>query len=620
MTHNPRTKYTQQDAEWATTFEKLYLFLKGFRNSEAVTLLLSTCRNAYMTANALFVDLQVLLGDAQNPSGLRGGCELLSQKREAARVRERFGRAKQTVAEFESKLEVWNSRHQLLAQVRHELGRLAEIDPAAAVRLEALIDETQVPDPELADGWSVQLIKLDPAEQPHLQIYFDELSRLHGILRIATLLGLALADAIREEEPAQSDWITPGQQADPLNAKAAQLQVWEHVAKLADACGWHGREIDASLVVHVTRGYPRPTNAAQVDTVTVTKTVDPILLREEADLVADLIRECLYFVHFKTCDFFHPNVGTAPMPDLFQIKLPPPGRTPMAGYSDRLKVEVERCSSRVAPPNSVKIALAHLAVPMGHLNQNSFRLDADLHTDIEGDARRAIIAAAEEGCQAVAFPEYSLPKRFCEGLLRFATEKNVVVIAGLEGEWLDNKKLRDRVVVAIPNEHRLHYQVKQFPSQDEPVFDSFFRDEKLHLFAGTPIGDFAVVVCSDFLQLTTLQAWQSDGPLPDIVFVIARNPYPDLYKSFAQADAHRLYACVAISNVLDRDGKATNAGSLVATPFRNEQLSSGRLVEVSGKFVSHIDVHTVPLGAIGSRGRGRPESGFFAVPRGAQRT
>ena len=619
MTRDVKTKYTPQDAEWATTFENLYLFLKGFPNSEQVTLLLSTCRNAYMTVNALFVDLQVLLGDAQNPSGLRGGCELLSQGRDAAKARDRFGRAKQTVMEFESKLEVWNNRHALLDQVHRELDKLTETNPSAGVRLAALIDETRVPDADLADGWSVQLFEIDPAEQPHLQRYFDELSRLHGILKVATLLGLALADAIREREPEQIDWIAPEQLANPLSKKADPLQVWKYVAQLADACGWNCRENDTSLFVHLSGHYDHPSNTARVSSVTITKALASAELCEEASLIADVIRQSLYLVHFETCDFFRPNVGKAPMPDIFQISIPPPARTPMTGYPDRLEVKVKKCSSRVAPSNSVKIALAHLAVPVKHLNVKTFRLDGDVHASIVHDVRAAVVAAAAEGCKAVVFPEYSLPKRLCDELLQLATDNNVVVIGGLEGEWLDNR-LRDCAVIAIPGERSLHLQVKQVPSREEPLFDLFYHDETLHLFTGTPIGDFSVVVCSDFMELTTVQAWKQDGPLPDTVFLIARNEHPELYKNLAQADALRIYTYVAISNVLDQDGKATNNGSLVATPDRNKPISEGHLVQVPGKFRRNIDVHTIELSAIcAGREDGKSQRGFFSAPRSAQR-
>ena len=125
-------KPTERDLEWAENFAALNGLLTRCENSEKATLLLSTCRNAYLTANALFVDLQVLMGDAIAISPLRAGCELMAQRAAPAKIREHFGRAIQTVREFETKREVWKSRHALKAEIERAKITLGEVSPIAS--------------------------------------------------------------------------------------------------------------------------------------------------------------------------------------------------------------------------------------------------------------------------------------------------------------------------------------------------------------------------------------------------------------------------------------------------------------------------------------------------------
>jgi len=63
--------------EFAASWIALNRLITKCKGQERATLLLSTCRNAYMTANALFTELQVILGDGNQQFSLRAGAELL---------------------------------------------------------------------------------------------------------------------------------------------------------------------------------------------------------------------------------------------------------------------------------------------------------------------------------------------------------------------------------------------------------------------------------------------------------------------------------------------------------------------------------------------------------------
>ena len=152
------------------------------------------------------------------------------------------------------------------------------------------------------------------------------------------------------------------------------------------------------------------------------------------------------------------------------------------------------------------------------------------------------------------FPEYSVPRSMEDKLLRLADTHKIVIIGGFEGYWKDGM-LCNEVVIAIPGETTIHFQGKQKPSLDEERDDAFYKDGLLKLFCNSPIGTFSVIVCSDFMELSTLQVWKPDAPLPELLLVVSRNTHYDLFQKFAVTDAVRLYAGVAIANVNDADKK-----------------------------------------------------------------
>jgi hypothetical protein len=121
------------------------------------------------------------------------------------------------------------------------------------------------------------------------------------------------------------------------------------------------------------------------------------------------------------------------------------------------------------------------------------------------------------------------------------------------------------------------------------------------------------------LQLATLQAWRSDGPLPEVLFVVARNKYPDLYLNLARTDAVRLYAAVVIANACESGSTLTNEGSLVVVPRREGQVLAGETVNIEGTFLKNISVYEISLHAIRARSRGKPDKDYLAVPNSAKR-
>jgi predicted amidohydrolase len=393
--------------------------------------------------------------------------------------------------------------------------------------------------------------------------------------------------------------------------------------KIALSCDWATQGDESELRVKVEFKHLRPDAAAKKADYTFKRGTDGEAIAR-ADAVA-FLREALWCAHDIATATFKPNIASRPMPAMFDIALPV--KRPVLTNANIQSLQLHRkvCRETHRMPDTGKVALAHLTVPVSKLNRTDYAFKNDAtRDDVEADIIKAVRATKASSCQALVFPEYSIPQKLRNRLLEIATDNDVTIIGGFEGSWRECK-LANEVFVAIPGEPNLYSQFKHSPSLDEQSPDGMFHDGSLHLFTNSPIGDFAVVVCSDFLETATLDAWSLAGPLPDILFVVARNTYPDLYKHFAITDSFRLYCSVAVCNVLDGkkddNDKTTSDGTFVVSP-RNDDTTTidvGIDAAVDGTYLKKITVHDIPFSAIRAREHGRSEHGFFAVPRSARR-
>ncbi len=610
---------TRQDAEWARSFVVLYQFLEGHPRSEDATLLLSTCRNAYLTINAQFADIQELLGGS-DVSALRAGLELVDQGgSDAARVKKRFQDALAPIAQLDRKVSVWQDRHAINAGIAAQFDTYSAEHPLDSVVIRDIVFGTDVGPKNPEDGRFAELLRLDLAEQPHLQPYFEDLKRLRDLTEAVARFGMSYADSMPPPVKKQIDLL----EDDAHVAAATEVREDRTVAywarKISEHCGWTASGDETHLHVQVEPNYPRPAGAKPAGTITIARggaagTIKP------ADAVS-LLREALWCAHGIATSKFKPNVLGRPMPEVFDINLPVRHPAPTNADIQPLKLVRKVCQGTHRTPETGKVALAHLTVPLGQISLNDYEFKATKDAEaVENDVIKAVQAAQQAQCLAVVFPEYSIPRQMGVRLLEMAARFNIVLIGGFEGTYREGK-LVDEVFVAIPGEPKLYHQYKQSPSLEEPTPVGFFHDGSLHLFCSSPIGDFCVVVCSDFLETATQDAWTLAGPLPDIIFVVARNPYPDLYQSFAITDSFRLYCSVAVSNVLDAKDPAltSSKGSFVVSPLRDKPVDEGVDVAVNGTFLRKVTVHDIRFASIRARVRGKPDQGFFAVPRSAKR-
>lgn len=626
---------TREDGEWAQTFVRLYTFLSAHPKSEDATLLLSTCRNAYLTVNAKFADIRQLLGGAV-ASPLRTGLEMIDDQGKppnGPKIKIRFQEALATVVQIDDKDRVWVTRCELHASILELYKEYEAENQLDAISIRDIVHGTDVGRSDPRDGRHAALLRLDLSDQPHLRTYFEALKQLRDLAQAIARFGMCYADTIPAPPPPPAPPAPPalpetldlfaveGPESEPeTESPAGEVRqdrtVWYWAEKIAAVCKWTTESNDSELRVKVLFNHPRPAAAAmQADYKFVRGAAGEVVAR--ADAVA-FLREALWCAHGIAAATFEPNVSGRPMPDVFDISLPVPRPAPTNAEIQSLTLGRKACAGDHQMPNKGKVALAHLAVPEGALNRYMIA-DAATRDAIEADVVKAVQAAKANSCLAVIFPEYSIPQSLRGRLLEMASSFGVTIIGGFEGSWIENK-LADEVFVAIPGEPGLYQQFKQSPSLEEQLPAGMHRgDSCLNLFANSPIGDFAVVVCSDFLETATLAAWALAGHLPDILFVVARNPYPDLYKSLAITDSYRLYCTVVVCNVRESNGQITSDGTYVISPKKDQPVDMGADVDVDGVHVKKITVHDIHFSAIRGRERGKPDQGYFAVPRSAKR-
>ena len=608
-----------EDIAWAERFRDVNSMLNLCRGSEDAALLLSTCRNEYLTINALFVELQTLLGDARQHFGLRSGAELLIQGGQSSLAAERLERAWQTVRHYEHKLDVWARRHEIWGDVEQAMAQLREQDHLSFSRVRRVLTTTRV----LADGdgWSQDLLRIELQDRPHLQLQWEALAGAFQKLRAATALGHAASGFLPSGEPTLQRSLELDDSALDVATNSKRVaELLALVAAVADMCAWQREDANGQRIVTFSSHYDRPRNAIRPKTAEVPLECGSYQPQAWVAQIGMLIRETMFVVHEELCRAFRPNTAKPDLPPPFRISLPQPVPSLRGSICDDLRIERIKCTTTAVATDDFMMVIAHLAVPVANLNGRTYRYkESSVIEQVKTDVRLAIREAKRAGSRTVIFPEYSVPLAMKNELLQLANDNDMVIVAGLEGDWRDSQ-LVDGVAVAIAGESRLHIQNKQTPSLEEEARASFYRDGSIKLFTNTAIGDFAVVVCSDFLERSVQQVWTPQGPSPEIVFVVARNKYYELYQSFATADAVRLYAAVAVANVRDGEpGEADSAGSCFALPMREAQPAKGTLHECSGTFLKTIATVNVPLHAIRARSRGKPSQGFLGVPQSAQR-
>jgi predicted amidohydrolase len=211
----------------------------------------------------------------------------------------------------------------------------------------------------------------------------------------------------------------------------------------------------------------------------------------------------------------------------------------------------------------------------------------------------------------LVFPEVFVPLPLLERLKVFSNRWSTIVIAGIEYEPQEDPgyygtsraKGNNRCIVLIPTKEgvkRVEYikltrsqydaRTRSFPDDAfKGTFQMYPSGQNLRRFVSKDLGSFGVLICYDLSHFQLLHALNtSSNLLPvDVVYVVAHNPFSELYRNCCLADCHRYYQYIIMCNV------AQYGGSGVFGPIRTK--GEGRVVMDVGKncegiFSADIDI------------------------------
>jgi predicted amidohydrolase len=603
------------DRDFAAAFEAIAELLESAKDSsgvpqtERLMLLLSSCRNGYLTVNALFTDLVKVFGYGRSPS-LLTACISQLEGGDTAALRKVVGEIHANLAFFDDKLAVW--------ECRDSLRRILETTLAALPRLQrdqakAIIHSVrQRSRHSKSSGWNRVYYELSTDEPSFVA---EKLHTLHevrdtarGIAEVAISLvplvdGYGTADIERSQRTLFSgtseyapaaDWPAVFQ---TLWRNAEALGLSKHTSGSEQTIAWQG---SAGEEHHVSEDDPK--KASRLTTLLVSR-----------------LRECEQRSYERLATF-KPNIGEPPLPEPYRIDLTHP--SPVISREDDA-ITVNPKDVRAAMMPAITIALPHFGIPLNYYNRDFFRYNTEpQREEVHIVAIAALKAAANHGANAIVFPEYFLPRCCIDEIAAVATEHNLIVIAGLEGDRVQDK-LHNEAMIFFPQTKETVFQSKHRSSGYEPV--SLYSAKQHTVFRRTPIGTFAVIVCSDYLESDILDAIRRCASELHLLVVCACNPHPDLFSRFGVADACRLYSYVVIANNCTSSGDPTSAsarGSVICEPFRDSHSmvrETGDTVPLEGTrlagVVPAIQLFPLDLESLVQGIRNvKPEREFFPVP------
>lgn len=585
------------DLDYARRFRNIGQVVDLCEHSERVALLVSTLRNQWMVVNAAFVDLREVLGaDGLPDPAARAFFEL--RRGEAAAAAKLARSSLAFTGEIRSKLTVWDQR-----QALHE-----ELKDAIAHHPDALVR------PEM-QHWLERQYTGPPPPGPsafgrYIALNLEAIPRCEEPLALVRKLEKSLSQALRlllhvalltSDDPSaqQQSFLTndePAEESEPAPDTPRET-VWEQMRALllasGDALKCEFKEVDGTVVVTRT-GVAGASVPAELP--------DRQALGALSGGLLDIGEKMIDDAREKLEQSFRPNVAQAPMPAPFLIDLTPI-ETGGAGRVRPFKVQFAD-GRHDTVPDVGRIALLKSGMPesaYSHTNPRLYSYDRDAQ---EGALKAKEIAleglqvAKDQGASFLALPEAFVPRNAVEALTERARELDLGLIAGLEyPEGLGGPV--NEAVIVVPGLHEPVYQRKQGPSKYEIRQSHFETDLHLKIFRRTAIGTFAVVVCSDMLELDLLWSLAADEERLDLLVICARNPLPDVFDRLALADAVRLHAHVAVVNAWpsEREGiLSSGAGTFIARPSEAQPLLDLQSHPLNANWEEKIEPPSVLIG------------------------
>lgn len=592
-----RVPDTAVDIDYAQIFIDLAEAIDGCERSDDVAVLLSTCRNHWLTTNAAFLDLKRAAGSGDLPDSVSIALYELDRNQPQKAI-EPVNKASEYVGYAANKLAVWDNREALLEELEASAAKLKELSPARVIKL--LQDQREnAHAPESPDH--MQYLVLSMNEEPSCM---ERVRTLKGVVHTLERTCVVIKEVATLQAAHQGSLFEQEADADSPPPRLIETLT-------ADMVAWEMEGVEGSTVRF------GPGLESEVDLATVDSENWPAFLRH----LAAVSKQHLETVQ-RELSSFNANVATPPMPEPFIVDLTPKHFT---GTAKEYEVESHR-APEPPTPNHTKVALLKWGIPDEVFNQTELcRFERPGFVDEAGDViRTAVTTAAEGGAAYVVLPEICVPEEAVDELGRLSEETGIGIIAGKE-HWAErDAKTVNEALIYVPRIAHCIHQRKQEPSAAEHLEERFAADRKIKIIRGTALGTLMVAVCSDYLEHDIVtRAWMDEHV--DTLVVCARNGNPSVFERLAMGDSIREFCNVIVVNAFpgDEEVKASGAGTLVAVPHRDEPLLPLEEVDLqvtwspaANPTLAFVDLN---MKAISSRSHNRSDHGYIRPPRFATR-
>lgn len=605
---------TREEIEYAEEFEALSDAIEACPHSDLVAILLSTCRNQWMAANAAVVDLSAPLKSGKSRvGGLGEGTSRLVGRPDASpiavsieRLRDghisdatqRLDEAAGMLSLASDKLNVWDRREELMAELE---AAVATLDAKPQARVRAWLSEQRNLQTATDSRAVGEYLALSVAETAEGRALLSTVRDAHQRLAAATHVLLSAAKYFASAKAETQPTLLEEAPSSP-EASTAWSEFQSAVAKARHEGGRPAIEVIGATA-------PPDTNTS----------------RDRGRLVSELMDRALAVVaetREGLARDLQPNRPRAPLPPPYIIDVTP--RHPPSGdHGTQLSV-IPYVGRTPEVPSTTRVALLRCGVPKVAYQEGAlYQFRRSEATDHPGRAaaiaRNAVARAAELDATAVVMPECFVPYDQVESLRESAERaEGLLVVAGVEHRPDPDGRAVNSALIIAPGMPDIE-QRKQRPSVYEVKEYAFAADATLRVLERTPLGTLAVVVCSDYLESNIVWALASHRPPIDTLVVPTRNPNPDVFSRLASADALRLHANVVIANgdPGHGDAVASGHGTGVVSPKRSDPWLTGEKrvqIDVAGWEGNAeppcLALFDVTVAALSGRNKGRTKEGL----------
>ena len=574
-------QHSESDIQYARAFAAIAAAIDQCPHHGQVALLLSTCRNEYLTINAIFTDLKMAV--SQRSSGASLFDQFISGIRHQTMAQKPAKSARSELglllSEARDKRRVWDDREALWAEYEEAARKVPDIIGQRDARSVLTASQPVPHDDGTWPGEYTRMSKRETKLHDKLELLAEVTAGLSSVYefldRVASLDtspdgDVSLFDSEPPPGPLTVDWSS-------VIASAEERRVW-----YPSAGAGGGRKFSHKNLPSADQGWAEEIETKNVELLPQTNPG----VQTGAQMTAALAFAETGIAHarFLLKRAFTANAARLPMPQPFIIDLTP--RDPIS-RSETAPREFRRNITQVVEGgkrgDSTRIAMLRVAIPEAwhnheryyHYNDGIAQVDA-ITSLIEETIAQASMARAK----FLFLPECFIPRAAIQSVKAAAARAGVNLIGGVEARVDDPGKTVNEALIWFPDEDSAAdlevsglelFQRKQGPSIFEVGRPSFAQDARLNVVKNTLLGNLGVVVCSDYLEADLITALSVDeAPRLHALVVIARNPSQSVFTTLAKADAVRLYCHVIVVNSTDGSEKqltpSADGGCVVAAP------------------------------------------------------